>query len=50
LVVPSVVARAECNAAVNPAHPDAARLVASVPRPVVRDRRLFAGARDAPPV
>ncbi|KND54524.1 hypothetical protein BPUN_4411 [Candidatus Paraburkholderia kirkii] len=49
LVVPSVVARAECNAVVNPAHPDAARLVASVPQPVVWDQRLFMGGRDTPP-
>jgi RES domain-containing protein len=31
LVVPSVVARAECHAVVNPAHPDAGRLVVSPP-------------------
>jgi RES domain-containing protein len=41
LVVPSVVARAESNVLVNPAHPAAARLVVSVPQPVVWDRRLF---------
>jgi RES domain-containing protein len=41
LVVPSVVAREECNAVVNPAHPEAARLVASAPQPVVWDQRLF---------
>ncbi|MEM5387855.1 RES domain-containing protein [Paraburkholderia phymatum] len=49
LVVPSVVARAECNAVVNPAHPDAARLAVSAPQAVVWDTRLFAGGRDAPP-
>jgi RES domain-containing protein len=49
LVVPSVVARAECNAVVNPAHPDAARLVVSTPQAVVWDERLFAGGRDAYP-
>ncbi|KIG11260.1 RES domain protein [Burkholderia sp. MR1] len=49
LVVPSVVARAECNAVVNPAHPDAARLVVSAPQPVVWDQRLFAVGRDASP-
>jgi RES domain-containing protein len=49
LVVPSVVARAECNAVVNPAHPDAARLVVSAPQPVVWDQRLFAGGSDTPP-
>lgn len=49
LLVPSVVARAECNAVVNPGHPDAGRLVASAPQPVVWDQRLFAGAQDVPP-
>ena len=49
LVVPSVVARAECNAVVNPAHPDAVRLVVSARQPVVWDQRLFTGGRDAPP-
>ena len=49
LVVPSVVARSECNAVVNPTHPDAARLVVSAPQAVVWDARLFAGGRDAPP-
>ncbi|MFM0562238.1 RES family NAD+ phosphorylase [Paraburkholderia sediminicola] len=41
LVVPSVVARAESNVLVNPAHPAAARLVVSVAQPVVWDQRLF---------
>ncbi|SAL88558.1 RES domain protein [Caballeronia choica] len=41
LLVPSVVARAERNVLVNPAHSDALRFVVSVPRPVVWDRRLF---------
>ena len=41
LIVPSVVARAEFNALVNPAHPDAAKIVASEPQPVVWDERLF---------
>ncbi|KAF1026353.1 MAG: hypothetical protein GAK40_01260 [Burkholderia plantarii] len=41
LVVPSVVVRAESNVLVNPAHPDAARLVAGEPQPVVWDERLF---------
>jgi hypothetical protein len=49
LVVPSVVARAECNAVVNPAHPDAARLVVSAPQAVVWNIRLFAGGRATPP-
>jgi RES domain-containing protein len=41
LIVPSVVARAEFNALVNPAHPDAARIVISTPQQVVWDERLF---------
>lgn len=41
LVVPSVVARLECNAVVNPAHPDFGRLAGSTPEPVVWDGRLF---------
>ncbi|MFC0694183.1 RES family NAD+ phosphorylase [Paraburkholderia humisilvae] len=41
LVVPSVVARQESNVLVNPAHPDAARLVVSAPQPVIWDERLF---------
>ncbi|MGP8473860.1 RES family NAD+ phosphorylase [Burkholderia sp. PR2] len=41
LIVPSVVARAECNVLVNPAHPDAARIVVTDPQPVVWDERLF---------
>ncbi|RQR37293.1 MULTISPECIES: RES family NAD+ phosphorylase [unclassified Burkholderia] len=41
LVVPSVVARAEFNVLVNPAHPDAARIVVADPKPVVWDERLF---------
>ncbi len=40
LVVPSVVARAEFNVLVNPAHPDAARIVVSDPQ-TVWDERLF---------
>lgn len=49
LVVPSVVARAECNAVVNPAHPDARRLEVSAPQPVVWDQRLFVGGSAAAP-
>ena len=41
LVVPSVVARLEFNAVINPAHPDFARLTVSAPEPVVWDARLF---------
>lgn len=46
LIVPSVVARAECNAVVNPTHPDAGRLVVSAPQPVVWDQRLFVTGQD----
>lgn len=49
LVVPSVVARAECNPVVNPAHPDAGRLMVSAPQPVVWDQRLFTGPRNTSP-
>ena len=49
LIVPSVVARAECNAVVNPVHPDASRLVVSAPQAVVWDQRLFVVGRDGSP-
>jgi len=42
LLVPSVVAREEWNALVNPAHPLATHIVVGEPRPVVWDERLFA--------
>lgn len=41
LVVPSVVARLEWNALVNPTHPDAARIQVSAAEPVQWDDRLF---------
>jgi len=41
LLVPSVVAREEWNALVNPVHPLAARIVIGDSRPVVWDERLF---------
>lgn len=41
LIVPSVVARLDSNALVNPLHPDAGRLQPSDPEPVIWDRRLF---------
>lgn len=41
LVVPSVVARLEWNALVNPLHPDSSKLIASHPEKVVWDKRLF---------
>ncbi|HHV7525758.1 TPA: RES family NAD+ phosphorylase [Burkholderia orbicola] len=41
LIVPSVVVRAEFNVLVNPAHPDAVRIVVAEPQPVMWDERLF---------
>jgi RES domain-containing protein len=41
LLVPSVVARAEWNALVNPAHPAAARIMTGEAQPVHWDERLF---------
>lgn len=41
LMVPSVIARVEWNVLVNPAHPDAARIVVSEPEAVLWDERLF---------
>ncbi|MFU2487873.1 RES family NAD+ phosphorylase [Thauera sp. WH-1] len=41
LVVPSVPARLDFNAVVNPVHPEFARLRVSTPEPVAWDRRLF---------
>lgn len=41
LLVPSVVAKLEWNALVNPAHPEAARLTLSAAENVVWDKRLF---------
>jgi RES domain-containing protein len=41
LVVPSVVARLEFNAILNPGHPEFQKLIVSKPEPVIWDRRLF---------
>ncbi|QEZ48677.1 RES family NAD+ phosphorylase [Cupriavidus oxalaticus] len=41
LLVPSVVARLEWNALVNPVHPDASRIQVAAPEPVQWDDRLF---------
>lgn len=41
LLVPSVVVNMECNAVINPLHPDFNRLIVSDPVPVVWDKRLF---------
>lgn len=49
LVVPSVVARLEWNAVVNPRHPAASHLVVSNSQPVIWDQRLFASPSAPPP-
>ncbi len=41
LIVPSVIARLDRNALVNPLHPDATRLIVSEPQKVKWDKRLF---------
>jgi RES domain-containing protein len=41
LVVPSVVARGDCNVLINPAHPDFHKIAHTRAEPVVWDRRLF---------
>jgi RES domain-containing protein len=41
LLVPSVVAKLEWNALVNPLHPDSSKLMISRPEKLVWDRRLF---------
>lgn len=40
LVVPSVIIHEECNVLINPAHPDARRISASIVRPFIYDPRL----------
>jgi RES domain-containing protein len=41
LIVPSVIARLDRNALVNPLHPDAKKLIVSEPINVIWDKRLF---------
>jgi RES domain-containing protein len=41
LIVPSVSARLDQNALVNPLHPDAKKLIVSEPKKVIWDKRLF---------
>lgn len=41
LIIPSVIAKLDWNALVNPFHPDARNLRLTDPEPVVWDRRLF---------
>ncbi len=50
VVVPSVVARAECNALVNPLHPEASRIVVGQARAVLWDERLFVAPAGVPSV
>jgi RES domain-containing protein len=40
-VVSSLVARLECKAMVNPAHPEFNKLIVSIAEPVIWDSRLF---------
>lgn len=44
LLVPSVVARREQNALVNPLHPDAGKLIILPPEHIIWDKRLFSGS------
>ena len=46
MLVPSVVARLEWNALVNPAHPQATRITLSAAERVVWDKRLFSSRTD----
>ena len=41
LIVPSFIAKLDRNAIVNPAHPDARKLIVSEPQTVMWDKRLF---------
>jgi len=41
LIVPSVIARLDANALVNPNHPDARKLIVSPPEKIDWDKRLF---------
>jgi RES domain-containing protein len=41
LIIPSVIAKLDRNAIVNPLHPDAKKLIVSEPKKVIWDKRLF---------
>jgi RES domain-containing protein len=41
LIVPSVIARLDSNALVNPLHPDANQLIVTAPEKIIWDKRLF---------
>jgi len=45
LIVPSVVARMECNFLINDGHPEFRRVTASLHQPIWWDERLFASMR-----
>lgn len=45
LIVPSFVARMECNVLINIAHREVARIAPGLEQPVTWDARLFAGGR-----
>jgi len=50
LIVPSVIARLDRNALVNPLHPDANQLIIAAPEKIMWDKRLFeriSGRTDA---
>lgn len=50
LIVPSVIARLDHNALVNPLHPDANQLIITAPEKIMWDKRLFeriSGRTDA---
>lgn len=41
LIIPSVIAKLDRNALINPLHPDAKKLIVSDPQKVIWDKRLF---------
>ncbi len=41
LIIPSVIAKLDSNAIVNPLHPDSKKLIVSEPQKVIWDKRLF---------
>jgi RES domain-containing protein len=47
LIVPSIVARPECNILINPAHPHSSRIEYGLHQPVYWDRRLFEAAVES---
>jgi RES domain-containing protein len=41
LIIPSVIAKLDRNALINPLHPDAKKLIVADPQKVIWDKRLF---------